>query len=38
MRGGKAYAARMAYADEVQLAEAWYEFNTAKDYSGRCRP
>jgi len=34
MRGGKAYAARMAYADEVQLAEAWYEFNTAKDYSG----
>jgi len=34
MRGGKAYAAKMAYAEEVQLAEAWYEFNTAKDYSG----
>jgi len=34
MRGGKAYAARMAYAEEVQLAEAWYELNVAKDYSG----
>ena len=34
MRKGKAYAAKMAYAEEVQLAEAWYEFNTAKDYTG----
>jgi acyl-homoserine-lactone acylase len=34
MRGGKAYAAKMAYAEEVQLAEAWYEFNTAEDYTG----
>jgi acyl-homoserine-lactone acylase len=34
MRKGKAYAAKMAYAQEVQLAEAWYEFNTAKDCSG----
>jgi acyl-homoserine-lactone acylase len=37
MRGGKAYAARMAYAEEVQLAEAWYELNTARDYSGAVR-
>ncbi len=34
MRGGKAYAAAMAYAEEVQLAEAWYELNMARDYSG----
>ena len=34
MRAGKAYAARMAYAEEVQLAEAWYALNTAADYSG----
>ncbi len=34
MRKGKAYAAKMAYAEEVQLAEAWYELNTAKDYTG----
>jgi acyl-homoserine-lactone acylase len=37
MRGGKAYAAKMAYAEEVQLAEAWYELNMAKDYSGAVR-
>jgi acyl-homoserine-lactone acylase len=37
LRGGKAYAAKMAYAEEVQLAEAWYELNTAKDYSGAVR-
>lgn len=37
MRGGKAYAAKMAYAKEVQLVEAWYEFNTAKDYIGAMR-
>jgi hypothetical protein len=30
MRKGKAYVARMAYTDEVQVSEAWYEFNTAK--------
>jgi hypothetical protein len=34
MRKGKAYAARMAYTDEVQVSEAWHEFNTAKDYRG----
>jgi acyl-homoserine-lactone acylase len=37
MRKGKAYAAKMAYAEEVQLAEAWYELNTARDYSGAVR-
>jgi acyl-homoserine lactone acylase PvdQ len=34
MRKGKAYAARMAYTDEVQVSEAWHEFNTANDYRG----
>ena len=34
MRKGKAYAAKMAYTDEVQVSEAWHEFNTAKDYRG----
>ncbi|UCG56130.1 MAG: penicillin acylase family protein [Phycisphaerales bacterium] len=34
MRGGKAYAAKIAYADEVQVAEAWREFNIAEDYRG----
>lgn len=34
MRKGKAYAAKMSYAEEVQLAEAWYVLNTAKDYTG----
>lgn len=34
IRGGKAYAAKTAYADCVQGAEAWYEFNFAKDYRG----
>jgi acyl-homoserine lactone acylase PvdQ len=37
MRGGKAYAARMAYTDEVQICEAWHEFNVAKDYRGAVR-
>ncbi|MEN6428535.1 MAG: penicillin acylase family protein [Phycisphaerales bacterium] len=37
MRGGKAYAAKMAYTKEVQLVEAWYEFNTAEDYIGAMR-
>jgi acyl-homoserine lactone acylase PvdQ len=37
MRKGKAYAAKMAYADQVRVAEAWYEFNTAKDFSGVMR-
>jgi len=34
MRGGKAYAARISYTDEVQISEAWHEFNMAKDYRG----
>ncbi len=34
MRKSKAYAAKIAYADEVQVSEAWHEFNTAKDYRG----
>jgi acyl-homoserine lactone acylase PvdQ len=34
MRKGKAYAAKMAYTDEVQISEAWNEFNTATDYRG----
>ena len=34
MLKGKAYAAKIAYADEVQVSEAWHEFNTAKDYRG----
>ena len=34
MHGGKAYAARMAYADAVQVNEAWWHFNTAEDYRG----
>jgi len=34
MREGKAYAAKIAYTDEVQVSEAWHEFNTAKDYRG----
>ena len=34
MRGGKAYAARIAYTDEVQISEAWHEFNMAEDYRG----
>ncbi|RJP16113.1 MAG: penicillin acylase family protein [Candidatus Abyssobacteria bacterium SURF_5] len=34
MRGGKAYAARMAYADAVQAGDSWYDLNFAKDYRG----
>lgn len=34
MREGKAYAARIAYTDEVQISEAWHEFNMARDYRG----
>jgi acyl-homoserine lactone acylase PvdQ len=34
MREGKAYAARIAYTDEVQISEAWHEFNMATDYRG----
>ncbi len=33
-RDGKAYAARVAYADCVEASEAWYELNFAKDYKG----
>ncbi len=32
LRGGKAYAAAMAYADAVEVNEAWYLLNFAKDY------
>ena len=34
MREGKAYAAKIAYTDEVQISEAWHEFNMARDYRG----
>ncbi len=34
MRKGKAYAAKMAYTDEVQVSEAWHEFSNATDYRG----
>ena len=34
LRGGKAYAAKTSYADAVEVNEAWYEFNFAKDYRG----
>lgn len=37
MRGGKAYAAAMAYADAVAVNQAWYELNFAKDYQGAVR-
>lgn len=33
MRDGKAYAHAMAYHESVAGLEAWYHFNTAKDYS-----
>ncbi|MBI2423350.1 MAG: penicillin acylase family protein [Candidatus Hydrogenedentes bacterium] len=34
LRNGKAYAAKIAYADSVELSQAWYMFNIAKDYKG----
>lgn len=34
MRDGKAYAAKMAYAESVRVNDAWFEFNFAKDYQG----
>ncbi len=34
MKDGKAYAAKMAYADAVGASESWYELNFAKDYRG----
>ena len=34
LRGGKAYAAKMSYADAAEINDAWYEFNFAKDYRG----
>ena len=34
MREGKAYAAKMAYGDAVEVNEAWHLFNFAKDYRG----
>jgi acyl-homoserine-lactone acylase len=33
-RDGKAYAAAVSYADEVNTSQAWYELNYAKDYTG----
>ena len=34
LRNGKAYAHRMAYADQVEGVEAWNHLNFAKDYTG----
>ena len=34
MQEGKAYAAKISYTDEVQISEAWHEFNMALDYRG----
>jgi acyl-homoserine lactone acylase PvdQ len=34
MHEGKAYAAKISYTNEVQVSEAWHEFNMAKDYRG----
>ena len=34
MQEGKAYAAKISYTDEVQISEAWHEFNMAEDYRG----
>jgi len=34
MQEGKAYAAKISYTDEVQISEAWHEFNMAGDYRG----
>jgi acyl-homoserine-lactone acylase len=31
-RNGRAYAARMAYADEVEVIDAWYALNLGEDY------
>ncbi|MBN4046775.1 penicillin acylase family protein [bacterium AH-315-P07] len=33
-RDGKAYAAAVSYADEVNTSQAWYELNYATDYKG----
>ncbi len=34
MQEGKAYAAKISYTDEVQISEAWHEFNMAQNYRG----
>lgn len=34
MRQGKAYAARMSYAETVRICEVWHEFHLARDYRG----
>jgi len=34
MQEGKAYAAKISYTDEVQISEAWHEFNMARDFRG----
>lgn len=36
-REGRAYAARMAYADEVEVIEAWYNFIYGNDYRDAIR-
>ena len=36
-RAGKAYAGRMAYDEEVDIIEPWYELSFAKDYRGAVR-
>jgi acyl-homoserine-lactone acylase len=36
-RNGRAYAARMSYADVGATNEAWYELNFGKDYQGAVR-
>lgn len=33
-QNGKAYAARMAYAEEVEVIEAWFKLGYATDYQG----
>jgi len=34
LRKGKAYAAKMAYAETVRICEVWHEFHLARDYQG----
>jgi acyl-homoserine lactone acylase PvdQ len=36
-QGGKAYAAKIAYADCVKSSEVWHELHFAKDYQGLVR-
>jgi acyl-homoserine-lactone acylase len=34
LRQGKAYAAKMSYAETVRICEVWHEFHLARDYRG----